>query len=307
MTSIPALLLILSLLLPGAASVTSMQAQATPPATPVASDGYAHADWLVDGAQLQAMLAADPAVKVVALSPPDQFAAGHIPGAAQVDWPDLEIVETSDQQVETWRAAVEQTLTALGLSPADTVVVYDPGTLYAPRLWWILDQLGHAKKAILNGGLDAWTAAGGELETGPSRVQPAPRPYVGTPNDAAIAKLAEVERALDDPNVVLVDARTPAEYAAGHIPGAINIEFTQNAEPNPPKVWKSAAELRELYEAAGVTPEKTVIAYCSTGVRSAATYFTLRLLGYERVRLFTGSFQEWSSHPELPVTTGGQP
>jgi thiosulfate/3-mercaptopyruvate sulfurtransferase len=107
--------------------------------------------------------------------------------------------------------------------------------------------------------------------------------------------------------VVLVDARTAEAFADGHIPGAIDIEFTRNAQPDPPKVWKSASELRAMYEDAGVTPDKTVIPYCTTGVRSAATYFTLRLLGYENVRLFTGSFKEWSSHPELPVTTGDRP
>jgi thiosulfate/3-mercaptopyruvate sulfurtransferase len=273
--------------------------------TPASRLGEPHPEWLIDGDRLQAMLAADASVKVVALTPPEEFAAGHIPGAAQIDWPDLEIVETSDQQVATWRTEVEATLTTLGISPSDTVVVYDAGTLYAARLWWILDQLGHADKMILNGGLKAWTSAGGDLETGPSTVRAATVPYVGTPNDSAIATLAEVKQAIDDPTTILIDARTADEYVAGHIPGAINVEFTRNADRS--GVWKTPQELLAMYQAVGATPDNTVIPYCSTGVRSAVTYFTLRMLGYEHVMLFTGSFKEWSSHPDLPVTTGDRP
>lgn len=273
--------------------------------TPVARLGEPHPEWLIDGEKLQAMLAADASVKVVALTSAEEFTARHIPGAAQVDWPELEIVETSDQQVATWRADVEAKLTMLGISPSDTVVIYDPGTLYAARLWWILDQLGHDEKLILNGGLDAWTSAGGDMETGPSTVRGASVPYVGTPNDAAIATLAEVKQAIDDPSTILIDARSAGEYAAGHIPGAINVEFTRNADGS--GVWKTPQELLAMYEAVGATPDRTVIPYCATGVRSAVTYFTLRMLGYEQVILFTGSFKEWSSHPELPVTTGDLP
>ena len=271
------------------------------PAWPAAEYEYAPTEWLVDGEWLRTALAADNHVKVVALTSGDEFAMGHVPGAAQIDWPALEIVETSDQNVSAWRSDVELTLTELGLSPTDTVVIYDGGTLYAPRLWWILDQLEHPDKRILNGGLKSWTEAGGDVATGASTAEPAIAPYAGQPNESAIATIDEVQDALDDPSVVLVDARTPSEYAAGHIPGAINIEFTMNAKSDGSGVWKSSLELLAIYATAGVTPEKQVIPYCTTGVRSAATYFTLRLIGYEHVMLFTGSFKEWSADPSRPV------
>src|SRR5215207_6012605 len=203
---------------------------ATDDASPVSGTLDPHPEWLIEASELQVMLPAGGSVKVVALQPADEFAQAHIPGAAQIDWPDLEIVETSDQRVATWREEVEAKLTALGLSPSDTVVIYDFDTLYAARLWWILDQLGHEDKRILNGGFGAWQVSDGEMETGPSRVEPASESYAGTPNEDAIATLAEVQAALDDPNVVLVDARRPDEYVEGHIPGAVNIEFTRNAD-----------------------------------------------------------------------------
>jgi thiosulfate/3-mercaptopyruvate sulfurtransferase len=279
---------------------------AAQPATPAPDEGYAHPEWLVDPAWLQEHRS-DPALKIVALTPADEFVAGHVPGAAQVDWPQLEVTDTSDPSIARWQGEVERILTNLGLSPADTVVVYDGGTLWAARLWWILDQLGHQDKRILNGGLPAWVAADAEVETGASTVQSVPDPYQGTPNESALAPLDLVVASLDDPGVALVDARSAEEYAAGHVPGAVNVDFPLNAAPEPPKTWKPAAELRALYAELGVTPEKLVIPYCTTGVRSAVTYFTLRLIGYPNVRLFTGSWKEWSGHPELPVATGDEP
>lgn len=240
--------------------------------------------------------------KIIALTPADEFARGHIRGARQIDWKPFEIVETGDQQVETWRAEVEIILTELGIQETDTVVVYDGGTFYASRLWWVLDQLGHENKLILDGGLPAWEAAGMPVESEGSWVGYAPAdPYAGTPDEAVIATIAEVEAALDDPDVVLVDARTPEEYAKGHIPGAVNIPFTDNAAPDSGGRWKSPDELRAMYAAAGVTEDRTVIPYCLTGVRSAATYVTLTALGYPDVSLFTGSWAEWSVDPARPV------
>ena len=275
-------------------------------ATPRA-DGYARPEWLADAGWLTEHLG-DPGLRVVALTPADAFERGHIPGAVQIDWPDLEVTDTADPLIARWQGAVEATLTRLGIAPTDTVVVYDDGTLFAARLWWVLHQLGHEDKRILNGGLAAWRAAGGEIETTGTWYGYSPsNPYRGSPRPEALAQLPEVEAALGDPGVALVDARAPDEYAAGHIPGAVNLEFTANALPDAPRYWKSAAELRAMYEAAGVTPDQRVIPYCTTGVRSAVTYFTLGLLGYEDVALYTGSWAEWSAHPELPRATGVAP
>jgi thiosulfate/3-mercaptopyruvate sulfurtransferase len=275
------------------------------PATPTAG-GYGHPEWLIGPEELATRLGT-PTLRVVALTPRDEFDAAHLDGAVQIDWPELEIVETGDQQIATWRTAIEEILSRLGITPDHEVVVYDGGSFYSARLWWVLHQLGHGSVQILDGGLPAWLETGLTAASGPAVPFEAPAPYLGAPNDDAVATIAEVEAALGRDDTLLIDARTPEEYAAGHIPGAVNIPFTENAVAPAPARWRPAEELRSLYASAGLATEMLAIPYCTTGVRSAATYFTLRLIGHERTSLFTGSFKEWSSHPDLPVTTGDAP
>jgi thiosulfate/3-mercaptopyruvate sulfurtransferase len=117
--------------------------------------------------------------------------------------------------------------------------------------------------------------------------------------------------------VVLVDARPPDQYAGdagaqlrrGHIPGAINHYWqTDLVEGEFAKTWKPAEEIREEYRRQGITPEKQVIAYCNGGLESSHVYVTLRaVLGYPRVRVYDGSWTEWSEREDLPIATGSEP
>ncbi len=270
-------------------------APASPSASPV---GYARGDILLDAQNLKQEMAGG--VRVVALTPRSEYDKGHIEGAVQIDWPDLELSDTSsDAPIQEWRDAVQRKLGALGLSASDRIVIYDEGSLFASRLWWVLDYLGRKDKRVLNGGLPAWVQASGSVTTG--SINPTPVTYTGTPNPPVLAQLGTVRAAVGDSQVVLLDVRSPDEYRAGHIPGAVNVPYLQNAVESTPTFWKSQADLQRMYTAAGVVPEKKIIPYCSTGVRSAVTFLTLTLIGYPDVALFSGSWAEWSAHPDLPV------
>lgn len=279
---------------------------ATPRSSPVAGAGYARPELLVDAGWVQERLD-DPSLLVIGLMPGETFAQGALPGAVQIDWPELEVTETSDAALVAWRATVEEGLTALGLTRERTVVTYDEGTLFAARLWWVLRYLGHERVHMLDGGLPAWIGAGHDVATGEPAPVPTDVPYPGEPQPRWLAQVPDVEAAIGDGVTAIVDARTPEEYAAGHIPGAVNVNYPLNAKPDPPRFLKPADELARLYAEAGVAPDRPVIPYCTTGVRSAVTAFVLNLLGYDDVALFTGSWEEWSADPARPVQTGDAP
>lgn len=264
---------------------------------------------LIDGESVTEFRA-DPAAILVGFMPEEDFAKAHIPGSVQFDWPALEVIDTSDESIAVWQEQTSQLLTSLGITRDRPILAYDAGTLFAARLWWVLHYLGHEDQRVLNGGLAAWQEATGDVTTvatpAPAQSSPAGS-FEAKPQSDVLAQLDEVMGSLGDPGVVIVDARTLDEYTDGHIPGAININYPRNALAEPPKYWKPIDELRAMYEEAGVTPDKRVVPYCSTGVRSAVTFFTLRLIGYQDVGLYTGSWKEWGSLPDTPKAEGDEP
>lgn len=276
----------------------------TPPASPVA-DGE-RSSFLIDAATL-AEERSRTDLRVTALTPPDAFVAGHIPDARTVDWPALELSMTTDDGIAAWTERMKPAMSSLGSGASFGVAIYDEGSLFACRLWWVLEYLGYDNKVILDGGFPAWTAAGLPAETGEQDPFTTPG-YEEFPfRPEVLAPIAEVAAAVGDPGVVFVDTRNPDEYAKGHIPGAVNIPYLLNAEPELPRFWKSNDVLQAMYADAGATPDKRVIPYCTTGVRSAVTWLTLRMLGYVDTSLFSGSWAEWSADPGRPVTTGPNP
>ena len=279
-------------------------------ASPEVVRTYAHPGMLVDASLAAQLLSEGPAI-LVGFMPEEDFLKANIPGSVQLDWPEFEVIDTSDASIEQWRDRTAQKLASLGITTDRPIIAYDAGTLFAARLWWILHYLGHKESHVLNGGLPAWQRFSEETGSGATPGGPLPlsSPVSFEPNARAgtLAQLEEVRASLGDPNVVIADARTPEEYSAGHIPGAVNINYPRNATSETPKVWKPAEELRTMYEQAGVTPNKHVIPYCSSGVRSAVTFFTLKLIGYENVALYTGSWKEWGEHPDTPKATGAKP
>ena len=245
---------------------------------------------------------------VIDLRPPEDFAAGHIPGAVHLDLWGVSLIDTDPAPLKAFMWMIEHLFNLRGVDASTPVVVYDEQSgLRAARAFWFLEYFGHPDVKLLDGGFNAWTRAG--LPVTRDAAPPKASTWTGTREEKAIATWRDVKARLGSPETVIVDTRTDGEYdgttvrakRGGHIPGAVHVEWTRNLGPD--GAFKPAGELRAMYEAAGVTADKEVVTYCQGGYRAAHGYLALRLLGYPRVRNYTGSWKEWGDRTELPVET----
>ena len=213
----------------------------------------------------------------------------------------------------------ERLLGERGIVNDTTVVLYgDKNNWFAAYAYWYLKIYGHEDVRILDGGRQKWVDEGRELST--EIPAPATSNYSASERDENIrARRDAVQQAIGNASKALVDVRSPQEYSGelvappgyeqegaqrgGHIPTAASIPWAQAVRDD--GTFKSADELRQLYESKGVTPEKDVTAYCRIGERSAHTWFVLReLLGYENVRNYDGSWTEWGNLVDVPIEKG---
>jgi thiosulfate/3-mercaptopyruvate sulfurtransferase len=236
----------------------------------------------------------------------EQSAAGHIPGAIHLAVNQIRLALKEPGFMIPPDYEVEKILGQLGITGETMVVAYDDqGGLNASRLFFTLDYVGHGKMALLNGGLTKWVAEGRALSKEVPQV--ATTEYRVHPDTRRVSSARWIVANLGKPNLSLVDSRSPKEFRGedvrakrgGHIPGAANIEWTQNLTAD--KTFKSADELLNLYEKAGVTKDKTTVTYCQTMHRSSLSYFVLRLLAYPDVRGYDRSWSEWGNDPSLPL------
>ena len=225
-------------------------------------------------------------------------------------------------------------MSRLGVGPETLVVAYDNMgfPLGSARLWWALNYYGHDKVRVLDGGLRQWVGEGRPIATDVPQI-PATT-FSASPVSGWLASKEDVCDALDRSDTVLVDCLTPELFQgrgerhlwgqrAGHIPGAVNVPYLANVDPALARVtaeerarvlaerqdfsFASTEKLAELYAAAGITSTKRVITYCGRGYAAACGLLALRVLGHKDVRLYDGSWTEWSADPNLPaeVSAGG--
>lgn len=259
----------------------------------------------------------------------DEYAAGHLPGAAFVD---LERDLSSPKGAGPGRhplptaAAFAALLSRLGVTAATQVVAYDDaGGAIAARVWWLMRHFGLPRGAVLDGGIGAWTRAGGQLTREvPAIVPAAPLVLVARSDDLVDSRA--VDRLRAEPGAVLLDARAaerfegksePIDARAGHIPGARSMPFAGNlVEPGGRFLDRDA--LAGRYAAAGVLAAPgtaggaastagaagKIVCYCGSGVTACHDLLALALLGRDDALLYEGSWSDWAADETLPAATG---
>lgn len=276
---------------------------------------YAHPEVLVDTNWLAEHLN-DPKVRILESNEDILlYDTGHIPGALKIDW--LADLNDPVQRDYLDKAGFEQLASRLGINNDTTVVFYgDKNNWWATYAFWVFKLFGHQDARILNGGRAKWIAEGRELTKEVPQV-PAGNYVANERDDSAIRAFRDqVLQHIKQEGTALVDVRSPQEYSGerthmpeypqegtlrgGHIPTAKSIPWAKAA--NEDATFKSAEELKALYEGQGITPDKDVIAYCRIGERSSHTWFVLKyLLGYPNVRNYDGSWTEWGNGVGLPI------
>ena len=259
------------------------------------------------------------------------FAQSHITGAVQAHLErDLSSHDASSavnggRHPLPSRERVAAWLERLGFSNEMQAVVYDRnGANYCGRLWWMLKWLGHDAVAVLDGGFNAWSAAGGALSSqDPGRQESTRQASSGAPFAASspfklnpplrqLVQTQEVVNALGRPSQTLIDARAAARYRgevepldpiAGHIPGALNRPFSENL--NADGFFKTAQQLRREFEQllAGRDPS-SVVHHCGSGVSAVPNLLAMDIAGLGPSALYAGSWSEWSNTPGLPCAQG---
>ena len=254
-----------------------------------------------------------PGIVIVDLCKAETYAQTHIPGAVHLDYQHIVWSRPPVMGLLPDAEHLSALLSQTGISPDSYLVVYDDeGGGKAARFIYTLDVIGHDKYSLLNGGLHAWANEGHPLQSSINKLPVTEYPVIL--HDEPVATKQFILTHLELTALQIIDARSLAEYTgqkkfaekAGHIPGAINIDWLLLIDKQRNLRLRSNSELHQLMADRDISRDKATIVYCQTHHRSALTYFALKYLGYTNLKGYPGSWSEWGNSTDTPVELGQQ-
>lgn len=232
-----------------------------------------------------------------------EYKNGHVPGAVNIDLFQMHWFDTTKRGLKDFNRQTRMLLSNIGIRKESKVVIYDNVSgMAAARGVWLLLYFSHERVYMLDGGFEKWKREGYPFEVKSNQLNNVR--FMGKPNSKLIAGMNEVCKSLNKKNVIIVDARSREEYDGseiraarrGHIPSALNIDWTRNIEKS---IFKSKEKLSKIYSK--VPKNAEVITYCQGGYRAANAFLALKILGYKNVKLYLGSWGEWGNKLDLPL------
>ncbi|WP_298217508.1 sulfurtransferase [Halothiobacillus sp.] len=275
---------------------------------------------LLTAPQMKTLMDTEPTVVIDARNP-DAYAAGHIPGAVNIHDIFTFLATSSPEGLEELKAKFAETFGKAGLSGKETAIIYEDamntGFGMSCRGYFLLSYFGYPKVRILHGGYQAWLAESLPVSTEVPTPIPATFPLIDTGTDLMIGK-DEILAALGSESPVLLDVRDIDEWIGtssspygkdfcprkGRLPGAVWIEWYRLMKPGAIPMFKAPEEVLAECATVGISKDTPVYLYCFKGARASNTLVALKSAGIENVKLYFGSWNEWSRDPSLPIEEG---
>lgn len=270
---------------------------------------YVRKDLLIETEDAAKLLNA-PNVRIIDAVDESAYARAHIPGAINLFY--LTFANLEERKKNGYPASpkeAEKLFGDAGIDEKTQVIVYDGGEgPFASGVWFALEFFGHRNVKVLNGGFRKWVKDGRPVTQDVAKVEK--KKFVAKPNPDLVAPLEWVKKNMQNKELLVLDARSfkefigedvrPVASRGGHLPGAVHFEWTKVSDRV--ETFKKADQLRSALEQRGITKDKEIVTYCQTGIgRASDLVLAFKLVGYDKVRLYTGSWEEWSRDPRLPI------